>query len=219
MSQYTGNLHLTGQRGQVSVYHFCYCLQSLLLLLRKNQFFSSPKTSLQSVYGNPIAPSFYSILLGVEESCALNQPSNPAQLINCNSVHCTDNQTCLYAVHTEASQTRDIPSRLESADSATWPLNTRIVISCKIHKIQISFPNHCPNQCQTSDEDNAYNKPGVMFCKPTDSRNLVRSSPFNPMRNSYLEYSGSPDDSRLEAAHQEISKSVRIEILNKESLF
>ena len=37
----------------------CLCL----LLLRKNQFFSSPKTSQQSVYGNPIAPSFYSILL------------------------------------------------------------------------------------------------------------------------------------------------------------
>lgn len=156
----------------------------------------------------------------VEESCALNQPSDPAQ-VNCNSVHCTDNQTCLYAVHTEASesQTRDIPSRLESADSASLPLNTRIVISCKIHKIQISFPNHCPNQCQTSDEVSAYNKPSAMFCKPTDSRNLVRSSLFNPMRNSYLEYSGSPDDPRLKATHQEISKSVRIEILNKESLF
>ena len=34
---------------QMSVYHLCYCLQSLLLFLRKIQFFSSPKTSQQSV--------------------------------------------------------------------------------------------------------------------------------------------------------------------------
>ena len=33
----------------MSVYHLCYCLQPLLLLLRKNYFFSSPKTSQQSV--------------------------------------------------------------------------------------------------------------------------------------------------------------------------
>ena len=33
----------------VCLYHLCYCLQSLLLLLRKNQLFSSPKTSQQSV--------------------------------------------------------------------------------------------------------------------------------------------------------------------------
>ena len=49
MSQYTVNLHLTRQRCQMSVYPLCYCLQSLLLLLRKNQIFSSPKTSQQSV--------------------------------------------------------------------------------------------------------------------------------------------------------------------------
>ena len=49
MSQYTMNLHLTPEMRQVSVYHLCYCLQSLLLLLRKNQFFSSPITSQQSV--------------------------------------------------------------------------------------------------------------------------------------------------------------------------
>ena len=34
MSQYTVNLHITRQRCQMSVYHLCYCLQSLLLLLR-----------------------------------------------------------------------------------------------------------------------------------------------------------------------------------------
>ena len=33
----------------MSGYHLCYCLQSLLLLLRNYKFFSSPKTSQQSV--------------------------------------------------------------------------------------------------------------------------------------------------------------------------
>ena len=49
MSQYTVDLHLTPEMHQMSVYRLCYCLQSLLLQLRKNQFFSSPKTSQQSV--------------------------------------------------------------------------------------------------------------------------------------------------------------------------
>ena len=111
----------------------------------------------------------------VEESCALNQPSNPAQ-INYHSVQCTDNQTCLYAVHTEASQTRDIPRRLGSTDSACWPIlisqpsrrNKSFMISCKIHKIQMSFPTRCPDQCQRSDEEDVH-KSGVRFCKPTNS--------------------------------------------------
>ena len=44
------------------VYHLYYCLQSLLLLLRKT---SSPAVQKRhsKVYGNPIAPSLYSILL------------------------------------------------------------------------------------------------------------------------------------------------------------
>ena len=67
MSQYTVNLHLTPEMRQMSVYHLCYCLQSLLLLLRKNQFFSSPKTSQQSVR-NPIAPSFNSTLLALTDA-------------------------------------------------------------------------------------------------------------------------------------------------------
>ena len=49
MSQYTVNLHLTTEMHQMSVYHLCYFLQSLLLLLRKNKFSKSPKTSQQSV--------------------------------------------------------------------------------------------------------------------------------------------------------------------------
>ena len=49
MIQYSVNLHLTPEMHQMFVYHLCYCLKSLLLLLRKNQFFSSPKTSQQSV--------------------------------------------------------------------------------------------------------------------------------------------------------------------------
>ena len=38
------NLHQTPEMRQMSIYHLCYCLQSLLLLLR-----NSPKTSEQSV--------------------------------------------------------------------------------------------------------------------------------------------------------------------------
>ena len=49
MSYYTVNLHLKPGMRQMFVYYLCYCLQSLLLMLRKNQFFSSPKTSQQSV--------------------------------------------------------------------------------------------------------------------------------------------------------------------------
>ena len=58
------NLHLTRQRCQMSVYyHLCYRLQSLLLLLRKNQFFSCPKTSQQSVR-KPYRPLLFNISLG-----------------------------------------------------------------------------------------------------------------------------------------------------------
>ena len=48
------------------VYHLCYCLQSLLLLLRKNQSFSSPKTSQPSVWKTyrPLLV-FYISLLGI----------------------------------------------------------------------------------------------------------------------------------------------------------
>ena len=42
-------LYCTARTTQMAVYHSCYCLQSLFLLLCKNQFFCSPKTSQQSV--------------------------------------------------------------------------------------------------------------------------------------------------------------------------
>ena len=57
------NLHLTPEILDVIVYHLCYCLQSLILLLRKNLFFSSLKTSQQSVRitENLYAHTLYSI--------------------------------------------------------------------------------------------------------------------------------------------------------------
>ena len=72
MSQYTVNLHLTPDMHKMYVYHLCYCLQSLLLLLHKNQFSSSPKTSQQSVrkpycpllvFNSPCISTYLSILL------------------------------------------------------------------------------------------------------------------------------------------------------------
>ena len=63
MSQYTVNLHVKPEIRQMSVYHLCYCLQSLLLLLRKTSSSAVQKRH-SKVDGNLIAPSLYSILLG-----------------------------------------------------------------------------------------------------------------------------------------------------------
>ena len=50
----------------MSVYHLCYCLQSLLFYYAK----TSPAVQIchSKVYGNPIAPSLYSILLGEDHA-------------------------------------------------------------------------------------------------------------------------------------------------------
>ena len=57
------NLHLTPEMRQMSVYHLCYCLQSLCFCYAKTSSSAVQKRH-SKVYGNLIAPLFYSILLG-----------------------------------------------------------------------------------------------------------------------------------------------------------
>ena len=61
----------------MSVYHLCYCLQSLLSLLRNITSFSTVQKRHSKVYGKPNTPSFYSILLGVNSMLADPPPDTP----------------------------------------------------------------------------------------------------------------------------------------------